>query len=432
MPGSRLYNFSLAQPQFEVTPFQAVAFEPKDKEDISLLSNSFAKVAEREEKYTEKLAALDAQFAKLKETVSPDKKTAEWFENYRKKYRDSVIAFANTGDYENASKFGTKLAAEALNDGEYQGHAFAYASYKAERDANKQRVNNGVSNIDYEYWNDHNQFDPDKIKWTYVDGVITGATEYDTTPLYNSIDYAKDVYAKGYQLVNPDVISTSRGTSHSSSYGDSKGSRSSSSSRSNSHSLEKVTAEELLKVWDNLILTTGDDIERIKQDFKAKKYHVEKLKEQQAKLDPNSTEYKDLQSVIDTYNRVLVSNNSSVDYKMYYCRMISGAMEGDNNVAKIMADSMAYTKESTGSDVSSSSGRTVNDGDSGGGGHHGGGRHGGGYTTVSQPSPSAPGSAGISRTTYNRGGVPSNRVQQGRTRRRDSRAGYDAGNTIAE
>lgn len=432
MPGSRLYDFRLAQPQFEVTPFQAVAFEPKTQPNVGLLSDAFSKIADREQKYTEKLAAMDIQFAKLKETLSPDDETARWFENYKKKYRETITAFATSGDYENAINFGTRLAAEALNDGELQGHTYAYSTYKQERDANKQRVNNGVSNLDYEYWEYQNQFNPEKIDWTLVDGKVTGAKDYKTTILYDSIDYAKDVYAKGYQLVNPDVISTSTGIQTSTTRGDSKGSRSSSSGRSDSHSLEKVTAEELLKVWDNLMLTTGDDIERIKQDFNAKKYHVKMLEERKATLDPTSQEYKDIQSTIDAYNRILVNNNSEVDFRLYYCRMISGAMEGDNNVAKIMADSMAYTKESTGHETNSSSSITSYDGGDGGGGGHHGGSNGG---TDKQGTPGTPGTPGAPRT-YPRDNAhsnftkPSPRIRMSSKKPVAQKAGVEAGNTL--
>lgn len=439
MPGSRLYDFRLAQPQFEVTPFQAVAFEPKTQPNVGLLSDAFAKIADREQKYTEKLAAMDTQFAKLKETLSPDDATARWFENYKKKYRETITEFANSGDYENAINFGTRLAAEALNDGELQGHTYAYSTYKQERDANKQRVNNGVSNLDYEYWEYKNQFNPEKIDWTLVDGKVTGAKDYKTTVLYDSIDYAKDIYAKGYQLINPDVISTSEGKSTSTSHGGPKGSSSKSHSESNSHSLEKVTAEELLKVWDNLVLTTGDDIERIQQDFESKKYHVKVLEERKAALDPSSQEYKDLQSVIDSYNRVLTKNNSPIDYKEYYCRMISGAIEGDNNVAKIMADNMAYTKESTGHDVSDSTSSTsTKDGGGGGGGHHRGRRSGGrGGNSGITAKPGAPGQPGAPRT-YTRDDAHSNYTKPGPNVRQPvkkpvaQKAGVEAGKVLGD
>lgn len=430
---ARLYDISLKQPQFEITPFQAVAFEPKEQENVGLLSDAFSKIAEREEKYTEKLAAMDTEFAQLRANLSSDAATAEWFENYKKKYRESIVAFANNGDYENAINFGTRLAAEALNDGELQGHTHAYATYKETHDANKQRVNNGVSNIDFEYWEYVNRYDPSKIEWNVVDGKITGANEYQTTTLYNSIDYAKDIYAKGYQLINPDVISTSEGKSTSTSHGGTKGSSSKSHSESNSHSLEQVTAEQLLQVWDNLILMTGDDIERIKQDFHAKQHHVDVLRERQATLDPSSQEYKDLQADIDAYNRVLTNNNSPVDFRTYYCRMISGTFEGDNNVAKIVADNMSYTKESTGHDVSDSTSSTSTEG-GGGGGHRGRSRgSGSGSRTGSTPRQGGVASTGgtsVTSSNYTSRGVSSGpRVRN--PRGTSGQAGRRAGHTLS-
>lgn len=360
MPGTRLYNFSLAQPQFEVTPFQAVAFEPKEQPNFGLLTNAFEKIEQRENKYTESVANMDKSFATLQGLLSQDKQTLNWFENYKKKYRDVLTDFANTGDYHNAAAFGTKLASEMLNDGELIGNIHAYETYKKEYDKVKQKAEGSGDVIGLHYFEQQNKFSPNNIKWITDDsGKITGAEEYDVnTPYFETIDYAKEVWAKGFQLINPDQSSKSSRTSSGVSYSDDFGGYTSSSGSGHSTSMTKVTAEEILKSWDKVIKAVGISPSRIKYDFDARCAWRDKLQEDYNKMsesDKLSAKGQDLLYEIQLYDQVLIHNGIR-DYKSFYADMIAGG-----ETAKAVAELMAYKHTSVSDDRESNSSRTYHD-----------------------------------------------------------------------
>lgn len=360
MPGSRLYNFSLAQPQFEVTPFQAVAFEPKEQPNYALLANAFDKIEQRENQYNTSIANMDKSFAALQPSLSQDKQTLDWFENYKKKYRDVLTDFANTGDYHNAAAFGTKLASEMLNDGELIGHIHAYETYKKEYDKVKQKAEASGDVIGLHYFEEQNKYSPNNIQWlTDSTGKITGASEYNVkTPYFETIDYAKEIWAKGFQLINADQSSKSSRTSSGVSYSDDFGGYTSSSGSGHSTSLSKVTPQEILKSWDAVIKATGISPSRIKYDYESRLSWRNKLKAEydaMSESDKLSTKGQNLKYEIELYDSVLYHNGIE-DYRSFYADMIAGG-----ETAKAVAELMAYKHTSVSDDRESNSGRTYHD-----------------------------------------------------------------------
>lgn len=360
MPGSRLYNFSLAQPQFEVTPFQAVAFEPKEQANFALLANAFDKIEQRENQYNTSIANMDKSFAALQPSLSQDKQTLDWFENYKKKYRDVLTDFATSGDYHNAAAFGTKLASEMLNDGELIGHIHAYETYKKEYDKVKQKAEASGDVIGLHYFEEQNKYSPNNIQWlTDSTGKITGASEYNVkTPYFETIDYAKEIWAKGFQLINVDQSSKSSRRSVGSSYTDDFGGTTSHSGSSHSTSLSKVTPQEILKSWDAVVKATGISPSRIKYDYESRLSWRNKLKAEydaMSESDKLSTKGQDLNYEIKLYDSVLY-HNGIADYRSFYADMIAGG-----ETAKAVADLMAYKHTSVSDDFESNSGKTIHD-----------------------------------------------------------------------
>lgn len=358
MPGSRLYNFSLAQPQFEIQPFQAVAFEPKERENINFLTNSLDKVEQRVNDYNKNLTAMDATFAQLQSNLSQDKDTLQWFENFKKKYKDQVNQFATLGDYSNAAKFGQRLAAEMLNDGELIGNIHAYETWKKEYDTVKQKAENSGDRLGLYLFEQQNKYTPDKVKWIKDDtGKVIGAENYNIDkPYFETIDYDKEIWAKGFQLINPDQLSKSSSRSSSSSRGNDYGTQSSSSESSHSTNISEIKPKEILKSWDYTVKALGISPSRIKYDFEARCAWRDKLQEEYDALLPSeqiSEKGQNLKYEIDLYDSVLVHNNTR-DYKSFYADMIAGG-----ETAKAVAELMAYTHSSVSDSVGSSSGKTT-------------------------------------------------------------------------
>ena len=345
MPGSRLYNFSLAQPQFEIQPFQAVAFEPKTKADISILNQAFDKIEQRTREYHKNMSAMDTAFAQLQPNLSQDKATLQWVKNFKNKYKDQVNQFATLGDYANAANYGQRLAAEMLNDGELIGNINAYDTWKKEHDAVKQRADAAGDKIGLYLYEKENKYSPDNITWLRDDeGNITGAEEYKPNREYmEPIDYAKDIWAKGFQLINPDQSSKSSSRSNSSGNSNDYGSHTSSSERRHSTSKSQVTPQEVLKSWDAVVKAYGVNVSRIKYDFDARCTWRDKLQDEYNALsdyDKASTKGQDLLYEIQLYDSVLVHNGTR-DYKSFFADMVAGG-----ETAKAVAELMSYTHTS--------------------------------------------------------------------------------------
>lgn len=341
-------------------PFQAVAFEPKSRPNIELLTRSFDKIENRVNEYHKNLSAMDTAFAQIQSSLSQDKDTLQWFENFKNKYKDEVTQFAKLGDYANAGRFGQRLAAEMLNDGELIGNIHAYETYKAEYDKAKQKAEASGDVIGLNYFEEQNKYNPNNISWLLDDnGKITGADRYDITrPYFETIDYAKEIWAKGFQLINPDQSSKSTSSQHSTSYSDDYGGTNTSSGASHSTSVSKVTAEEILKSWDKVVKGLGITPSRIKYDFDARCAWMDKLQREYdslSQMDKLSSKGQDMLYEIELYKSVLVHNGIR-DYKSYYADMVAG---GDT--AKAVAELMAYKHTNVSDSVQSSSGRDVRD-----------------------------------------------------------------------
>lgn len=389
----RLYKVNLSQPQFEISPFQAVAFEPKSKPDVSLLTKGMELAEERLDKYNESSSAMEAAFDKLQSELHQDEKTLQFFEDFKNKYKYKMEDFAATGDYANAARVGAKTAVQMLQDGELVGHINYNTTYNKKHEAvvTKATGNDDVLGLNlYEY---RNKYDPEDIQWTKNDyGEITGAEDYQEKDKYiGTIDYTKDIYAKGVQLVNVDQLGSSVSRNYSNSYGDSDGSSSRSSNWSKGYNISKMTIDQIKNSWRNVAYAYGINPEKVKYDYDARVLWRDQLQEQYDKKAAedeyfaNSQEGKDLKYQIKLYNDVLQKNDSDIGYQEFFARMVFGGFTGDNAVADSVAELLSYTHRSTENSKGGSTSRTVNDSDKSGGGHSGhsgrsgrsGGRNGG-------------------------------------------------------
>lgn len=358
MAGTRLYNFSLAQPQFEVKPFQAVAFEPKERPNINILADAFDTLEERENKYSDAIGAMNLSFAQLKDNLSQDKKTLDWFENFKKKYQGTISDFAKLGDYYSAASFGKRLASEMLTDGELKGNLYSYETYKKDHDAIKQKADAAGDVIGLYFYEQENKYDPDNIKWIKDEnGNIIGAEEYKPNREYfEPIDYVKDVWSKGFGIINADQTSKSSSRNSSTQRGNEHFNKSSGSESSHSTNISEIKASEVLKSFDLVVKGLGIDVSRIKYDFDARCKWRDKLQDEYDNLsdsEKTSTKGQDLLYQISLYDSVLVHNGIR-DYKSYFADMVAG---GDT--AKAVADLMAYKHYSVKDSKGSSSGYTT-------------------------------------------------------------------------
>ena len=354
MPGSRLYNFTLGQPQFEITPFQAVAFEPKERENISILNDALDTLELRENRASDSLTAMDSAFATLQRQLHQDKDTLQWFENFKKKYKGEVEAFANLGNYSAAARFGKQLAAEMLNDGELIGHQHAFETWKKERDEVAQKAKTLDDAEGLKLWEKENGYDVNNISFIKdQDGNITGAEDYKITrDYYEPINWTKDVWGPSFSIINPDQIAKSSSKGSQVSRGNDYGSQSSGRETSHSTNFSQVTADDVLKSFELYTTGIGMSEARIKWDFDKRINERNSLQEEYNSLseaDKASTKGKDLLYRIGLLNKVLIHNNVE-DYKSYYAEMVAGG-----KTAKEVAELMAYKHSSVSDAVNTNS-----------------------------------------------------------------------------
>lgn len=377
MPGTRLYNFSLAQPQFEVTPFQAVAFEPKEQPNFGLLTNAFEKIEQRETATSKVKADLNTLFSTIDPKLNKDDpETMEWWKNFQKKYKDEIADYVRGGDYSTAIQFATEAAGEAVNDKELLARQYRYETYKKEYDTQKARVNNGISEKTFKWWNKENPFDYEFIRDD--EGNVISGKAWNGKPPVNDFDLIK-LYATAFQILNPDTITRGSSTSISNRKGVKGITTGSEKSSGYSKSRTTVTPKEVLNVIKDTFEANNENIDSLYQRYEVDKYDVEEMEKEYNNMseeEKNSTRGKDLYYIKELKKKLLTRNGSWCGAEWYFARLISGmynsglnpneTVKDDNMLVMRFADYLGYDKDSY--ETRSGRGNEYYDKESGGGG----------------------------------------------------------------
>lgn len=264
----RLYNVSLKEPKFEVTPFQPIEYKPAEI-NTNILANSIAEYNKKSQDAYSTYAALDTMFSNATSKLNrDDKETMQWYDNFQKKYKDEIRQFMINGNYGDAVKFGTMLASEAANDKEFLGRQHSYETYKKQYDTIEDKFSKGsIRKETFELWKEDNPyfFTP----MTDKEGNVLGGYAWEpTTVPVDDINFFT-LYKLAEGLINPD--STSSGSSVGRSWGKSVEGESKSGHKTSGSSSSKteVTKEQIYEVVKELYDKEGVTQEAVTQAFRA-------------------------------------------------------------------------------------------------------------------------------------------------------------------
>lgn len=357
MPGSRLYNFTLKQPQFEVTPFQAVAFEPKEKENLSILTNAFEKIEERENKTAAAKSELNTMFSQLDSKLNKDDpETMEWWSNFQKKYKDELDDYVRLGDYSKALKFATEAAGEAANDKELLGRMNSSAMYKKVHDDALQRFNDGtVLDTSLEWFDTVQPYTHKNI--TDKNGNIISGTFEQKIALLDDVNWSS-VYEGTMKLINPDTTSTSTSSGSRRSSSGPEGGHSKGSSSSRSHSKTIVTAKEINDMAQEIAKDTTL-MPRVAQQYEKDKFRLMKLSNDYWSGELSDSDKASVKYEIDILKSRIFDKNGATDLEGYIKRCLQN---------EVISNGLAYENESTSTSHESDISNTKPSGSGGGGG----------------------------------------------------------------
>lgn len=344
----KLPKYNLATAQFTPVVFEGATYKP-EQEDISLLANSLAKLEERERTANEKISAMDVAFGDIRSKLHQDKDTLQWFNDFSNKYKDQVTSYARLGDYGNAINAAIRLGGEAANDAELIGRLKTSQQYKELDDAQRARINKGITPDTYNWWKKTHKYNHVNIYDDY--GNIIGAEEIDTTVPYDDINFADHALA-AYKLITPDKDTKRSSTSVSSSYNvDGTGSSHSNASGS-ARQVEKVRKKDILARMDELSNALPGGLSRIEQAFDVYVDKLNEMKESLKHMTPGTDEYKQQQQKIEKRERLMSNNGSTItDYKEFYARMV---------INELFAQGLAYDWRTTETSSQRSNSSVVN------------------------------------------------------------------------
>lgn len=171
-------DYSLKKSNIQFSPFESTEYKPI-KSDLTQLANSLNKLENREIKATEENAKLTETFAKLKSQLHADKETQQWFKELEDNTRNTIKEFSQFGDYSNALKYATNLAAETVNNGELQA-----------RIKNNAQINDYLAKV--EARNDINKTTKDRLK-------DQAEASFSFKPIYDKTDGTKIISGEDWK-----------------------------------------------------------------------------------------------------------------------------------------------------------------------------------------------------------------------------------------
>lgn len=349
-------QLSLKTAQVNPVTWQPIEYKPM-QEDMNLLANSFARMEERQRTANEKISAMDTAFGEMRSKLHQDAETLNWFDNWSKKYKDQVQQAAQFGNYGEAINSAVRLAGEASKSGELIDRIKTNEQYQEMDNAQKARINKGISQETYNWWKQNN---PYKFK-PIVDGFgnVTGGEEIDFSAPYDDINFA-GLYEAAFKLVTPDKNEVSRSSRRESSTSDESGSRGGGSASSSSQSYTRVKKENILNNIQELIALLPGGISQVEQSYNVYKYKTQELNNRLSSLESEltalvegTTEYnnkhkeiEDLRSQINKREELMSSNGGAIRYDEYYARMLCDELLANNLAFDWRSDSKSSASSS--------------------------------------------------------------------------------------
>lgn len=364
----RQQRLSLPTAGIEFTPFQGGSFTPQAI-NTGLLSDAFNTIAQREKETSEKLGAMDASFAQIRSKMHQDAETLKWIDDFAEQQKLKVKNYVNNYDFAGAINKATELAGSVLKDAGVQGRIHANEQYeKLVSSLDEMLKKNEIEQPTYDWWKDTHEFSYKDI--TDGNGNIVGGELATNQSLpVKDINWAGHAMA-AFKMISPNKSgsSTSRSTQVSNTTdkdisrgkANIKAGESISSSYSSGSTRERVSKQDILDRMEELLGATSGGYAQAEQAFDVALHDFNKLVEsyniENAK-NPGSKTANDLAQKIQARKRLFYKNDSIIDYKEYYARMVTN---------ELYADGLAYDWKT--SNTSSTSGYGLADTKTGSGG----------------------------------------------------------------
>lgn len=265
----RLYDFRLANPTFEINPFQAVAYD-EEPIPVNILSDSIDTLKKEHVEAQKSFDDVQTLFGKTTaQLYQDDPATLEWWSQYKDGINYEINAYLNSGDYSGAIRAASKFGAKAASDPELLGRINSSSIYKAVHDDALKRMNDGtVRDTDVEWFETVDPYKHEDIK--DKDGNIIGGTWKQKVVLYDDVNWTS-VYESVDKLIHPDTKSTGRSSGSRRSNSGPEGSYSKGSSSSRSHSRTVVTQKEINDMAQEIVKDTTL-MPKVSQQYEKDKY----------------------------------------------------------------------------------------------------------------------------------------------------------------
>lgn len=321
MPRKQLQNMQLPESGYNPVVFQGYTTEGPEY-DTNILANSIGRLDTAIKEASDKQGAVNLALGEIRSQLNPEE--YEWFDRYtRENYINPIQAEINAGNYGSAITLGTRLGTEAAKDFEFQDRARVNKQYQEERELQRKRVNNGISQATFDWWDEQNRYNyTPKI----VNGVNVGGEDWKSkfTP-ENDLNPAEEALT-AFKLLTPKKYSGS-----SKSNIDSKNSYTD-LTKVDASSYERITQKDILKNINNIIGPNVSKWRALRQGFNVTLRELEKYKKEYEQLDPNSEEYalkkqqyEDQMSYFKGENDQPLANDEN-GWKIYYSRLVTDNM----------------------------------------------------------------------------------------------------------
>lgn len=316
----------------KTVPLQGAAFTGSQYnyqgEDLAILRDSIAQKEARLEKAYQQMGAIDSALGGIESQLN--KREAGWFTNYKNNIKKQIQGDIDVGNPGAAIRSSYALAGKTASDTAVLSRIEAEKQHTEWENTLKQKREKG-------------EISPDAFKWAIAknpyetedlldsDGNVIGVTLKDKQQVYNTMKW-DDVAAKAASFFRPDVTQSERkgGSTGPSVYNTDnaklqnlKGKIGSASSAwASGHQIEQVEAEDIINTIGGL-LGIPDLLNQAIQDWEVSVWNYDQLSPGEKK---------------DRVAQDLVVRGSTISLKEYL-----------NQKSRLLANALAYKKESTSS-----------------------------------------------------------------------------------
>lgn len=285
----RYNNINIGLPNVGFTPsvFQpSREFAPVNS-NIGFLQHSLDKMDARKETADKLTSDVNLDLAKVNLHESDD----AWKQQYINKINQAINQHIQVGDYHTALEVARKMASTVANDPELRARERNNIIYQ--QAVSKVENNNTIDDVTKRRWKAENQFSNAGLY--DENGNFTGGTVWKEswTPV-KPIDKFS-LYSKLKQIVAPeagsydDVVFMDADGNYTRDY--KEGTMGMAIKTSTGY--QRVSADKYKQALATLWEQEPNAIQALDQEFKDKRFHLNELKEQAAKLDQNSQEYRE-------------------------------------------------------------------------------------------------------------------------------------------